>query len=420
MVGWTSSSWLAPGKSVDQQPEPRGDSGHGVADGDGLWPTRLGGLDASRGIAALAVVLWHWKHFAFEGSVLDANFDSTVQPFYPVLKYFYHLGWMGVDYFFVLSGFIFFWIYRRAIEEQRVGLWSFAVRRLARLYPLHLATLVAVALMQQAHHARTGGYFVFAVNDAYHFVLNLFLAQSWGLEAGWSFNAPVWSVSVEVLLYAGFFFVASRNRGGPVTCLLISGAALVASANNIGHGTGPVSLFFLGGAVYYLARRLTVDQAGWRTAVYAVCATSWTLTLTNAYLFKFALPLHTTLFGEFVQQHFATHILFPATVATIALIEIHRPGLWGRAAWLGDISYSSYLLHFPLQLALGIAVGYGILGGDFYQDPRALLAFLLALVYLSHVTFHRFERPIQRWLRARFGADRRALERRPHARASGS
>ena len=170
------------------------------------WPKRLYALDVSRGIAALAVVLWHWQHFAFEGYALPQNFDKAIQPFYPFAKIFYEKGFMGVDYFFLLSGFIFFWIYKEAIGKRKTNFKEFWVHRFSRLYPLHLVTLCLVALLQAVYVARNIKPFVFQYNDAYHFLLNLSFTSGWGFQKGWSFNAPVWSVSIEILLYFLFFF----------------------------------------------------------------------------------------------------------------------------------------------------------------------------------------------------------------------
>ena len=169
------------------------------------WPNRLYVLDVSRGFSALAVVLWHWIHFAYEGTARDPEFDVRVQPFFGVLRIFYERGFLGVEYFFLLSGFIFFWLYRVSIEEDRLSFRNFLVKRLSRLYPLHLLTLAMVVLLQQIYRSISGDFFVYPFNDAYHFVLNLGFASSWGLEKGWSYNAPVWSVSVEILLYILFF-----------------------------------------------------------------------------------------------------------------------------------------------------------------------------------------------------------------------
>jgi peptidoglycan/LPS O-acetylase OafA/YrhL len=42
-------------------------------------------------------------------------------------------------------------------------------------------------------------------NDFYHFFLNIFLISFWGIEKGFSFNTPIWSVSIEILAYIIFF-----------------------------------------------------------------------------------------------------------------------------------------------------------------------------------------------------------------------
>ena len=89
-----------------------------------------------------------------------------------------------MDLFFALSGFIFFWLYAEAITERRVSAREFFVLRFSRLYPLHLATLLAVAAEQTLFLHLTGRYFVYGGNDGYHFLLNLGMASSWGFERG--------------------------------------------------------------------------------------------------------------------------------------------------------------------------------------------------------------------------------------------
>jgi peptidoglycan/LPS O-acetylase OafA/YrhL len=70
------------------------------------WPKRLYILDVSRGFAALAVVFWHWQHFAFAGSTVAADFDPATQPWYGAFRLLYESGWVGVNYFssFRISG----------------------------------------------------------------------------------------------------------------------------------------------------------------------------------------------------------------------------------------------------------------------------------------------------------------------------
>lgn len=169
------------------------------------WPRRLHALDASRGLAALTVVIWHWQHFFYTNTAPAVDFRRDSQPLYSALKLFYEQGKWGVEYFFILSGFIFFWIYHDAIKERSIRAKEFFIHRFSRLYPLHAVTLFIVALLQAYHTNLRGHPFTYPENDFYHLTLNLFFASHWGLQKGWSFNAPSWSVSVEILLYAAFF-----------------------------------------------------------------------------------------------------------------------------------------------------------------------------------------------------------------------
>ena len=97
-------------------------------------PNKLLGLEALRFLAALAVVLWHYVHFAY---VADQPVDLVREhlPLYGLLRPFYEAGKYGVWVFWCISGFIFFWKYRDAISDRSMRGWTFLVYRLSRLYP---------------------------------------------------------------------------------------------------------------------------------------------------------------------------------------------------------------------------------------------------------------------------------------------
>ena len=117
---------------------------------------RLHALDTLRGVAALAIVVWHWQHFYAISGVWQAGWQRTAQPLYWVLKPLYDAGWAAVDLFFALSGFIFFWLYAPAIRERAMGLGKFAWLRFSRLYPLFFVTLIVAAILQYFFHRATG------------------------------------------------------------------------------------------------------------------------------------------------------------------------------------------------------------------------------------------------------------------------
>ena len=366
------------------------------------WPKHLYALDISRGIASLAVVLWHWQHFAYKGNSLPQEFLRENQPLYELLSLFYEKGGMGVQYFFLLSGFIFFWLYIDSIKKKITGALEFGVNRFSRLYPLHFLTLVTVAILQYIYTSRENVPFVYPFNDAYHFILNIGFASKWGFESGWSFNAPVWSVSIEVLLYGIFFLIASLRLGGWVYCLSVSVISFVASYFIYHSLFIGLAMFFLGGLVFHAANLLLKKHRSLIAVVYLVAVFSWVGVIVNYYIFSLSSYIKDIgMLGKIFLTGFPMYILFPATVLSLVLVEINRGPLLKRLSWIGDITYSSYLLHFPLQLLFGLAISFGILGHAFYLNSIYLIAFFVLLISLSYMTFVKFERPMQKIIRAK-------------------
>ncbi len=69
---------------------------------------KLIGIELLRFASAVAVLVFHYQHFAFSGGE-QVNFVAREQPFYSVLHLFYNYGFYGVQVFWCISGFIFFW-----------------------------------------------------------------------------------------------------------------------------------------------------------------------------------------------------------------------------------------------------------------------------------------------------------------------
>ena len=367
------------------------------------WPKRLNALDLSRGIASLGVVLWHWEQFSYSGISSPNDFDRACLPWYSTFRIFYDYGGLGVDYFFILSGFIFFWLYRPSIEDGSTTFRNFWVQRISRLYPLHFTTLVIVALLQMVYLAKQGSVFVYPKNDLYHFCLNLVFASKWGFEEGMSFNGPVWSVSIEILLYFIFFLIAIVRMGQLVSCFTVSVLSFVLSLFSHYTFFSAVSVFFLGGGVFHVTRLVPDGARKIKGTIYVITMLSWILTVVNLYIIDLTTMIPISNLSKIIQMGFSSYVLFPLTVFSLARIEIDRGiGFLKSVSWIGDITYSSYLLHFPLQLIFGLAVGYGILSSDFYTRPVYLAIFFAILIPLSHLTFSHFERPVQNMIRNKF------------------
>ena len=135
---------------------------------------RLYSLDLLRGLAAISVIIFHWNHFAIQPWLQGGEgIAVTEYPLYTILSPFYLEGSRAVDLFFCISGFIFYWLYATPVAEKSMSAGRFALFRFSRLYPLHLATLLVVALLQGFVWSKQGLYFIYQANDFYHFILSL-------------------------------------------------------------------------------------------------------------------------------------------------------------------------------------------------------------------------------------------------------
>ena len=368
--------------------------------------SRLRSLDGLRGFAALAIVIWHW-YFLISHSAAQQGWTVQREPFFGLLRFFYAQGWAAVDLFFSLSGFVFFWLYGETIRRHAIDAWSFALLRISRLYPLQLATLLIVCWLQFVFLKRQGHYFVFGHNDWPHFVAQLFMVQNWLPGSDVSFNGVNWSVSIEMLLYVVFFLACRVGLQRRAHCLLVAlfGALFLAWDENIARG---IIGFFMGGFAFSLwtfwkddarAKRITLGlgtlaAAGWGALLFLTYRHGGWFARGDVH------NMFIVLFG---------FVLSPLTVLVLALREYRigpSPAIFG---FLGDISYATYLLHFPMLLVLAlVSLEFGW-STAFLMQGGVLLAFLAVLIGLSALVHYRFERPMQQWLREGFSRRRVAV-----------
>jgi peptidoglycan/LPS O-acetylase OafA/YrhL len=359
-------------------------------------PNKLLGLEALRFLAALAVLLWHYVHFAY---VADKPVDLVREqlPLYDLLRPFYEAGKYGVWVFWCISGFIFFWKYRDAISDRSMRGWTFLVYRLSRLYPLHFVTLLIVALLQAIYFRQQGYFFVYQANDLQHFLLQIFMASDWVAQDSNSFNGPIWSISVEVLVYIVFFLMLRFVTRSPWLNLVVIAVCL-----NVNSQVAACLAFFYAGGLAAIARqsltsmRLTVaiERAAW-CVVIVVPASIWLFGLQSRMLDWILLLSYTPV----LLFCLTCKIALPASAAKLV-----------EAA--GNMTYSSYLLHFPIQLL--IALGFAMSGRPIpYYDGWFFAAFVTVTLLASYLTYRYFEAPAQALLRNTLLRNRRPAERVP-------
>jgi peptidoglycan/LPS O-acetylase OafA/YrhL len=343
---------------------------------------KLLGLEALRFVAAFAVLIWHYQHFTYLADKPVDLFRDQL-PLYGLLRPFYETGEYGVWVFWCISGFIFFWKYRDAISDRSMPGWTFFVFRLSRLYPLHFVTLIIVAVLQAVYFRLHGYFFVYQDNDLRHFLLQIFMASEWGFQHGSSFNGPIWSISVEVLVYVLFFLLlrfvtksALLNLFVIVACLNLSGQLFCCLA------------FFYAGGLAAIARR-AIAQAASRFAIEGM---AWAAVVVVPVLIEI-FRLQSAIVDWVFLLMYTPALLFCLS-REISLSASTTRAL--EAA--GNMTYSSYLLHFPIQLL--IAAGYTASGAPIpFYDASFFAMFATSTLLASYLTYRYFEAPAQALIR---------------------
>lgn len=379
-------------------------------------------LDATRTLAAIGVVCWHWQHFFMVNSqAIIPNRNDL--PFYSSLFPFYDSGWMAVDFFFMLSGFVMSWTYLERIRSRSTGMGRFAILRLSRLYPLHLLTLLAVAILQYGYMRLNGHGFVYQFNNLYHFSLHLFMASQWGFQRGPSFNDPIWSVSVEVLLYALFYLLARFTGYSVKIFISLSLLGFLLFAINFASGLGRgLFCFFIGcllaeglKTANRFDSRTRVEAATYLCLVVAMFATVGyyqhhvgdALAKVMSAMAAAGLPSLSSLQNEMAERlrrifdyAIIVTLFYPVFMFSLMMIErrVHR--FVAPAAGFGNISYSSYLIHFPLQLICVLIFPAELMRMGGAVGEIVFLSFLAVLLSLSFCSYSFFERPAQNFFRS--------------------
>lgn len=303
------------------------------------------------------------------------------------------IGYAGVSFFFVLSGFILTYNYSGAVSRREF--WN---ARFARVYPVYVVGLllslpffVAVALRGEASWAAP--------------LAALFLVQAWFPDLALALNPPGWSLSDEAFFYAVFPFAIRRLRSMTTrgALWLVAAAWLATLAVPVAYialsgdrGLGPADHGAVVNAVKFNpVARLGEFIAGMaagamflqqprrpRPGLAAVAAIAIAVAISSSDRIPY-LVLHNGLF-------------MPAFVAIIfALATTDVPGLGSRLAGkLGEASYSLYILHAPVWMILtAIEKRRHLFGGALVST------YLVVIVVASLLAYRYIELPMRRRLR---------------------
>ncbi|MEY9182655.1 peptidoglycan/LPS O-acetylase OafA/YrhL [Bradyrhizobium sp. USDA 326] len=349
-------------------------------------PKRFVLLDFYRFIAALGVFIFHLK-----------NIDKGISP-----------AWNGsyglfVDMFFILSGFVISYSYPATSTGPRTYV-RFLVRRIARIYPLHLLTLLIFAVL-----ALVGISGPTSHASWLDFLHNLLLVQAWGVTDHLSFNSPAWSISAELFCYVLFPpFMLLAGRVSPLALAIIVALCygILAHAHlpiwqersqmygaTFDFGMLRALPSFLNGILLTVLFRLSSDYRRKPVAFAGIALFAGSVLILNLYakpdlaIILFSLAILVTATGE------SAFARFPGSD-------------WlGR---LGNTSYAIYMVHEVLLILL-FKPAWHYFGLQPSMFPVFALVCCIILTVVADVTYHYVENPARKLINRLAPGDARSV-----------
>jgi peptidoglycan/LPS O-acetylase OafA/YrhL len=363
-------------------------------------------LDSWRGICALFVALMH----------LPALSHFYAEPFF-------RNSYLFVDFFFVLSGFVITFSYGDKIVGWRSAA-KFMVRRIGRIWPLHMVMLFLFLGLEVVKYFMSGWYgashqLPFTGETSPEALLtNTLLIQAAGIHDVNTWNKVSWSISAEFIVYAGFALtlIAFRSRATLVLGLLAAISVVVLLDfspyyMDTQHEFGVMRCVFgfaTGHLVYQLYRHIAAAANGGPRFGSIVETAALVLVL-----------IFVSDFGRGPVTMFAP-LVFGAVVYVFASGE----GIFTKLLstrffrWLGEVSFSIYMIHlFGVEVLMKVAnvlekvTGWTIKaphvpGGDqteilvfggLWAMDALTLVYLAMVVVVSGFTYRLIEKPGQRF-----------------------
>jgi peptidoglycan/LPS O-acetylase OafA/YrhL len=292
-------------------------------------------LDGLRGIAALAIVMFHFMEWVYND--YSRNFIGH--------------GFLAVDFFFCLSGFVIAYAYDDRIKK--IGVAEFFKSRIIRLHPLVISGsvlgLLAFLFDPFGGHPElysAGKIIVTFLCSVLLIPFPVIADRSFNL---FSFNAPAWSLFWEYIANIAYAFVLCRIRRGYLLLLTIISSMAICfvcyrSGNLLGGWSGPtfwdgsarISYSFLAGLLIYRSNWIIKNKLGF-------------ISLAVLLFLAFVMPFSP---WNWLSEPIAVLLYFPLIIALGAGAHL-TTGLKKICMFLGKISYPLYMTHYAVLWIFG-------------------------------------------------------------------
>jgi peptidoglycan/LPS O-acetylase OafA/YrhL len=383
----------------------------------------LPNLTPLRGIAALLTVLFHVNLVlsSFGGQLQDSKTSS----------FFNHL-YLMVDFFFVLSGFIMCYVYAKNFEGPVTvrDFKKFTIARFARVYPLHLFSLLLTTFLLFLLHqwGAKVSLILDAENSGYSFITNLLLLQSMNLHQWFTFNHAAWSISTEWWMYMLFPFLV-----GPFMKLSKPGRLVIFALCMVGYlviGYVLVPLVSVPDALSFLKVRPFSLNVAYQFGFFR-CMFGFVMGMMLYFgykedwgkqLFSSGYTFLVLISGLALCLHFAvpdifTVLFFPCMLLSAAYGNQNLNTILASKPLqrLGDWSFSIYLIHQPF-LYQGAALmanpdktGIAVPKMGMLNSWLACLIFVVFILFISYLSYRFIEVPARNFINGKCGKQKAYL-----------
>lgn len=364
-------------------------------------------LDALRGVAALIVVWYH----CFEGVATSVVSQGC------------NHGYLAVDFFFILSGFVIGYAYDGRFREGRMTAWNFAKRRLVRLHPMVVFGVVFGVLTfilggRQNWSAETVPlkFVMFAM------LLNLFLipvAPGWKADVRgngemFPLNGPNWSLFFEYIGNIIYVLLLRKLPTRILSCLTAASGSVLAWIV-IGNGylgvgwtlpdfwSGLVRMLFPYCAGMLLARAF-VRRRGKaallprfiRRHAFLVCSVILLVLLPMPFVGSESSMWVNGLYIILLVFAVFPFIIWTAAEGSEETLILKQPGKIYR--FIGELSYPLYAVHYPLMYLFYAAIGFPNVKVGMGEVWPLALAAAAASVVVAVLAMELYDKPIRRFL----------------------
>lgn len=337
----------------------------------------IAALDGLRGITICMIAfLWHFWMFRPENGY----------PFRNIFVFSYSYGYLGVEIFFMISGFVMAYNYQDKIAKNEISFNSYFFKRVRHLWFINVLALLIVTIEHFIYYKYTGTIYVALNFDLWHFVLNFFLLQYGITDIQYSYNVPAWCLTIELMCYAIYFAVIRHDKNEEYWLKKCVGIILLGFAILSQGLKYPIINFEMArGIVSYFIGVILCE-------VFKKNGGSKYNIFLNVIMYIFLIGSYIA-FRKFGISWMGSNVYFvilcfaPIIIwLTVNKTVVNKILSMKAMVFLGKLSLYIYLLHFPVQYFIKILdVAFRLQIN--YSVPLFLIVYSITTIFISIIAY---------------------------------